>query len=50
LEELEKDRDALLESWAEIVPAGLENLSGVERNKVYRTLNLLSRPPQRGTK
>jgi len=50
LEELEKDRDALLESWAEIVPAGLENLSGVERNKVYRTLNLLSRSPQRGTK
>ena len=28
LEELEKDRDILLEPWAEMVPAGLDNLSG----------------------
>jgi hypothetical protein len=48
LEKLEKDRDALLESWAEMVPAGLENLSGVERNKVYRTLNLLVTPAPEG--
>jgi len=48
LEELEKDRDALLESWAEMVPSGLENLSGVERNKVYRMLNLLVTPTPEG--
>jgi len=48
LEELEKDRDALLESWAEMVPASLENLSGVERNKVYRMLNLLVTPAPEG--
>ena len=48
LEELEKDRDALLESWAEMVPAGLENLSGVERNKVYRMLTLLVTPAPEG--
>ncbi len=48
LEELEKDRDALLESWAELVPASLETLSGLERNKVYRMLNLLVTPIPEG--
>ncbi len=48
LEELEKDRDALLESWAELVPASLEALSGLERNKVYRMLNLLVSPSPEG--
>jgi chemotaxis regulatin CheY-phosphate phosphatase CheZ len=48
LEELEKDRDALLESWADMVPTGLESLSGVERNKVYRMLNLLVTPTPEG--
>jgi DNA repair exonuclease SbcCD ATPase subunit len=48
LEELEKDRDVLLESWAEMVPAGLESLSGLERNKVYRMLNLLVTPAPEG--
>jgi hypothetical protein len=44
LEELEKDRDALLESWDEPVPASLETLSGLERNKVYRMLNFMVSP------
>ena len=48
LEELEKDRDALLASWAELVPTSLETLSGLERNKVYRMLNLLVSPSQEG--
>ena len=48
LEELEKDRDVLLESWAEMVPASLESLSGLERNKIYRMLNLLVTPAPEG--
>ncbi|MDQ3284826.1 MAG: hypothetical protein M3P92_03805, partial [Actinomycetota bacterium] len=48
LEELEKDRDALLGSWAELVPASLEALSGLERNKVYRMLKLLVTPAPEG--
>jgi site-specific DNA recombinase len=48
LEELEKDRDVLLGSWTEMVPAGLDNLSGLERNKVYRMLNLLVTPAPEG--
>jgi hypothetical protein len=48
MEELEKDRDALVESWAELVPAGLEGLSGLECNKVYRMLNLLVSPSPEG--
>jgi hypothetical protein len=48
LEELEKDRDTLLESWAELVPTTLETLSGLERNKVYGMLNLLVSPSQEG--
>ena len=48
LEELRKERDALLESWAELVPASLETLSGLERNKVYRMVNLLISPVPEG--
>ena len=48
LEELRQERDVLLESWAELVPASLETLSGLERNKVYRMVNLLISPsPER---
>ena len=47
-EELEMDRDALLESLADKVTAGLEALSGAERNKVYRTLRLLVTPAAEG--
>jgi hypothetical protein len=48
LEELERDRDALLESWAELVPTSLETLSGSERNKVYKMLNLMVSPTPEG--
>ena len=48
LEELEKDCDVLVESWAEMVPASLESLSGLERNKIYRMLNLLVTPAPEG--
>ncbi|MCA1716736.1 MAG: hypothetical protein LC781_07695, partial [Actinobacteria bacterium] len=48
LEELEKDRDALLESLAAMVPASLKTLSGLERNKVYRMLRLIVTPASEG--
>jgi len=47
-EGLEGDRNALLESLADKVTAGLEDLSGAERNKVYRTLGLLVTPSADG--
>lgn len=40
LEKLKKYRDALLQSLTKMVPASLENLSKLERNKVYRMLRL----------
>ncbi len=46
--ELERDRDALLESWGRMVPEGLDNLSGQERNKVYRMLRLEVTPTEEG--
>jgi hypothetical protein len=48
LEELENDREVLLESWDELVPAGLEALFGLERNKIYGMLNLLASPTPEG--
>lgn len=36
--ELERDRDALLASYAEMVPEALDELTGAERNQVYRML------------
>jgi site-specific DNA recombinase len=47
-EELEADRDALLESYAEMVPAALDELSGAERNRVYRMLRLEVTPSGEG--
>ncbi len=38
--ELEADRDALLASYAEMVPEALEGLSGEERMRVYEMLQL----------
>jgi hypothetical protein len=38
--ESEADRDALLNSMARMVPKGLDELTGEERNKVYRMLRL----------
>lgn len=39
-EGLEEDRDALLESMAEMVPEALDSLTGEEKNRVYRMLRL----------
>jgi hypothetical protein len=47
VEELEQDRDVLLDSYAESVPEGLDGLSGGERNRLYGMLRLESRPPRR---
>jgi predicted nuclease with TOPRIM domain len=48
VEQLEEDRDALIEEMAETVPDGLDNLTGEERNKVYRMLRLEVTPTPEG--
>jgi hypothetical protein len=48
IEELEKDREALLKSMAEIVPDALEDLTPQERNKIYRMLRLEVAPFEEG--
>jgi transposase len=48
VEQLEKDRDALLESMADAVPDALHDLTGVERNHVYRLLRLQVTPTAEG--
>jgi site-specific DNA recombinase len=48
VEDLERDRDTLLESWAGAVPEALEGLTGEERNKVYRMLRLEVTPSTGG--
>ena len=40
LEQLERDRDALLNHYAKIVPEGLDALGPEERNRIYRMLGL----------
>ena len=40
VEELERDRDALLELYAGAVPEALDQLDEVERNRIYRMLRL----------
>jgi site-specific DNA recombinase len=40
LEALERDRDALLESYAEMAPEALDALTGEERRRVYAMLRL----------
>ncbi len=47
-EELERDRDALLESWADALPEALDGLTGQERNKVYKMLRLEVTPTADG--
>ena len=44
--DLERDRDALLKSWAELVPEDLDGLTGDQRNKVYRMLRLEVTPAE----
>ena len=48
LRELEADRDALVASYAEAVPEALDGLSGEERSRVYRMLQLEIRPDPEG--
>jgi flagellar motility protein MotE (MotC chaperone) len=45
---LERDRDALLESYAEAVPDALDGLEPEERNKLYRMLRLEVTPSDGG--
>jgi flagellar motility protein MotE (MotC chaperone) len=48
LEQLEEDREALLESMAKIVPDALEGLTPEERIKIYRMLRLKVTPLEEG--
>jgi len=48
VEELEADRDALLDSMAASVPDALDSLTGEERNQVYRLLRLQVTPKAGG--
>jgi site-specific DNA recombinase len=47
-EELETDRDALLDSYASMMPDAFDELSGAERNRVYRMLRLEVKPSGAG--
>ena len=44
----EADRDALVASYAEVVPEALDELPGEERSRVYRMLQLEVRPDPEG--
>ena len=46
--ELEADRDALLASYAEVLPEVLDSLSGEERMRVYEMLQLEVSPDPEG--
>src|SRR5215218_7778024 len=48
IENLEKDREALLKSMAEIVPDALKALTPQERNKIYRMLRVEVAPFEEG--
>jgi hypothetical protein len=48
VEELEQDRDVLLESYAQMVPDALDDLSGEERNRLYGMLRLEATPAPEG--
>jgi site-specific DNA recombinase len=48
VEELEKDRDCLLEYASNMLPEGLDRLTGEERNRVYRMLRLEVTPSSEG--
>jgi Recombinase zinc beta ribbon domain len=51
IKELEKDRDALLQSMPEMAPSALEGLRGKEKNRLYRMLQLeVNPPPTRATR
>ena len=48
VEELEADRDALLESVSGQIPEALDGLTGEERNTIYRMLKLEVTPTREG--
>jgi hypothetical protein len=48
VEELEKDRDALLQSISETVPGALDDLDGEDKNKLYQMLGLEVTPSEEG--
>ena len=48
VEELEKNRDALLQSMSEMVPAALDDLAGEEKNRLYQMLQLKVMPSAEG--
>jgi hypothetical protein len=48
VEDLEQDRDALLEDMAAMVPEALDNLTGEEKNRIYRMLRLEVTPTTEG--
>jgi hypothetical protein len=49
VEELERDRDALIEFYAGAVPEALDRLDGEERNRIYRMLRLEITPQEHGS-
>ena len=49
VEELERDRDALIEFYAGAVPEALDQLDGEERNRIYRMLRLEITPQEDGS-
>jgi site-specific DNA recombinase len=48
VEELERDRDALLASWSSVVPESLDKLTPEKRNALYHTLRLELKPTEEG--
>jgi chromosome segregation ATPase len=48
VEDLEQDRDALLEEMARMVPEALDSLTGEEKNRIYRMLRLEVTPTAEG--
>jgi hypothetical protein len=48
MEALERDREALMVSWATAVPDGLDHLTPEERNEIYHRLRLEIRPQEGG--
>ena len=48
VEELEMNRDVLLESLSSMLPEALDALEPEERSRVYRILQLESSPPRKG--
>jgi hypothetical protein len=46
--ELERDRDALLESMADTVPQALDDLTREEKSRIYRMLRLEFTPAPEG--